>query len=406
MRKLGLLTLMLVTGGWLNAQENSWIKIGDWPGMKRTRAVAFAIGDYGYAGTGVDTAEKTFNDWWKFDPINDSWTQVADVPGTVRRNAVSFVIGENGYVGTGIDSNVSDFGVNQSDFYVYNPDANNWSPIAPYPGGGGGGVYQATAFAVGTSGYVACGKIGPNDYLQELWEYQQPTNTWIARPPFPGGIRHQLSSFAVEEKGYVGMGTDNDLYRKDWWRYDPATLSWTEASSLPGTERSSATTFVLGSRAYLVFGTDGGVTKECWEYNPFSDSWNVKSSYGGSARKYAVAFSIGDTAYAGLGQGLSGKKKSWYKYIPAGPLTVDEEEDFSMTVFPNPVTTSSLVSLPHHVQQGFIAIHDLSGRRVYVQEFNTNNISLEEVTMRSGQYVLSIADQQLNYLGSTKIIVQ
>ena len=406
MRKILLLTFTLILSHFGYSQGNTWEKIGDWPGLKRTRAVAFAIGDYGYAGTGVDTAEKTHNDWWKYDPTIDTWTQVSDVPGSVRRNAVSFVIGENGYVGTGIDTNVSDFGIKQSDFYVYNPDANIWSPIASYPGGGGLGVYQATGFAVGNSGFVACGKIGPDNYLEELWEYQQSTNTWIARPPFPGGDRHQLSSFALENKGYVGMGTDHDLYRKDWWQYNPTTFSWTEVSSLPGTERSSATTFVLGSRAYVVFGSDGGVMKECWEYNPFSDSWNVKANYGGSARKYGVAFSIGDTAYAGLGQGFTGKKQSWYKYIPAGPLEIGEEEPFSMTVFPNPVTEASLVSLSHQTQSGFLTIHDLSGRMVFNTVFESNNISLSGTHLESGQYVLSIADRQANYLGSTKIFVQ
>ena len=57
-----LLTTLLI------AQENDWDKRADFGGLKRERAVAFSIGDYGYVGTGIDTAEIVHNDLWRFDP--------------------------------------------------------------------------------------------------------------------------------------------------------------------------------------------------------------------------------------------------------------------------------------------------------------------------------------------------
>ncbi|MBN4071373.1 T9SS type A sorting domain-containing protein [Crocinitomix catalasitica] len=402
--KKGLLLLLFLTFSFYSeAQENSWVKIKDWPGLKRTRVVGWSIGDFGYAGTGVDTAEFVFNDWWKFNPVDTSWTQVADVPGSIRRNAVGFVIGSFGYVGTGNDNAISDFGLELNDFYKYDPSINVWTPIASFPGGG---IYAAAGFSIGTSGFVACGKWGPDWYSQQLWEYNSPSNFWTPRPNFPGGDRHQLSAFALEGKGYVGMGTDHDLYRKDWWQYDPSTFSWVEVQSLPGTERSSSSTFVLGSRAYVVFGTDGGFLKECWEYNPFSDSWNIKASFGGSARKYGVAFGIADIGYAGLGKGLSGKKQSWYKYTPAGPLSIEDLKNIDLQVFPNPVDETSLVSLPHEIQNGLLVIHNISGRLAYKEIFYNNNIRLDQANLRSGSYVLSIIDPNATLLGSTKIIVK
>ena len=43
---------------------NSWLKKNDFAGLKRERAVAFSIGDFGYVGTGVDTVEIVHNDFW------------------------------------------------------------------------------------------------------------------------------------------------------------------------------------------------------------------------------------------------------------------------------------------------------------------------------------------------------
>jgi len=56
--------------------ENYWTKKSDFAGLKRERAVAFSIGDYGYVGTGVDTAEIVHNDLWKYDPTLDTWTHM------------------------------------------------------------------------------------------------------------------------------------------------------------------------------------------------------------------------------------------------------------------------------------------------------------------------------------------
>lgn len=385
---------------------NTWTKLGDFAGLKRTRAVGIAIGDYGYVGTGVDTAEHTFKDWWQYDPTMDSWTQMEDVPGTKRRSAVAFVIDDFGYVGAGIDSAISDYGIKHVDFHKYDPGTNTWTTVAPYPGGLGTGVYQAAAFATNGKGYVACGKVGPDNYITDLWEYNPGTNSWTERPSFPGGDRHQLSAFAVEGNGYVGMGTDHDLYRKDWWKFDPVSLSWSAAEDLPGTERASASTFVIQSRAYVVFGSDGGVLDELWEYNPFADSWALRNNFSGSERKNGVAFAIGDTAYAGLGQGYSGKKASWYKYYPVGPLDLDETQSTNVTVYPNPAKTTTLISLPHAIQQGTYVICNYSGKIVHSESFSSNNIHLNVESFFSGAYLVYITNERGEFLTSTKLLVE
>src|SRR5688500_16380638 len=148
---LGLFALVTTV---VNAQQNVWTKKMNFGGLKRERAVSFAIGNYGYVGTGEDTVNMTHNDLWQYDPSLDVWTQKANLPGPCRRNAVGFAIGNKGYIGTGIDSSESFAGVKLADFWEYDPTGNSWTAKANYPGGSGAGVYYAAGFSTDTKGYI------------------------------------------------------------------------------------------------------------------------------------------------------------------------------------------------------------------------------------------------------------
>ena len=212
-----------------------------------------------------------------------------------------FSINDKGYVGTGMTTPAStDPGAMKlSDFWEYSPTTNTWLQKASYPGGFGAGIYFATAFNIDSKGYICGGKRGPNNYSSQLWEYKPAQDIWTQMPSFPGGIRYQLSSFAIDFKAYVGLGTDQDMYRKDIWEFDASTNQWNAKADFPASERASATTFSLGQRGFVCTGSNGGVLDDLWEYNPFTDSWTVRASYGGSARKGAVGFTINGKSICG-----------------------------------------------------------------------------------------------------------
>lgn len=319
--------------------ENYWTRKADYAGLKRERAVAFTVGNMAYVGTGVDTSETVLKDFWAYEPINDVWTQIADLPGSERRNAVAFSIGDYGYVGTGMNkATSSEPGATKlSDFWQYDPGANSWTQVANFPGGGGNGVYFATSFTIDSKGYVCGGKLGPNWYTSQMWEYKASLDQWTQLPSFPGGVRYQMCSFSVGINGYVGCGTDQDVYRNDFYKFSAATNQWTQISDLPASERSGAATFSIGSKGYVCMGTNGGFLDDLWEYDPASDDWEVRATYGGSPRKNSVGFSLYGMGYVGTGKGYSGKKQSIHQYHPYGFLGVDENE-LSWNVYPNPTT--------------------------------------------------------------------
>lgn len=361
-----LITLIIAIIGFsaFGQTENFWTKKADFTGLKRERAVAFSIGNYGYIGTGVDTSETVLSDFWKYDPSTDTWTQIADIPGGRRRNAVAFTIGDFAYVGTGMDSVVATApgASTLSDFWQFDPSTNTWTQKANYPGAFGNGIYFATGFAIDSKGYICCGKRGPNNYTNQLWEYKPSLDQWTQLPPFPGGVRYQLASFVIDYKAYVGFGTDQDLYRRDLWEFDATTNQWTAKADFPGSERSSTTTFTIGQRGFVTLGANGGFLDDLWEYNPFTDNWSVKASYGGSPRKNAVAFVVNGKAYVGTGKGYSGKKMSMHEYTPGSVLGIDQHE-IEIAMYPNP--TVDLVNF-HYEKDAVdeISLYSISGKKI------------------------------------------
>ena len=412
--KLFVTTSLLLASLFAYSQgQNSWSKRSTFGGQKRTRAVAFSIGNYGYVGMGEDTVEMTHNDLWRFDPSLNTWAQMTTATQiSTRRNATAVTIGTKGYVGLGADSSVSWAGTILADWWEYDPGLNDWSQKANYPGGfdisgftGVGGVYFSTAFAIGTKGYVCGGKFGSDLYGTDLWEYDPQLDQWTRMADFPGQDRYQLSSFALEGRGYVGMGVDHDLFRKDWWEYDPILDSWSQVADLPGSERGAASTFVLGQRGFVVFGGDGGYKDELWEYNSFSNTWTIRANFSGGERKNAIAFAVGDTAYAGIGSGPSGKRRNFYAYSPLLPVGIDEQE-YEFSVYPNPCTDHIVISGLDKTENVGYTIHSVTGRLLFQSDVLPSNNKVNLNSVPSGTYVISLIDKTSKVLHTEKLMVQ
>ncbi len=400
-----LFTIGIVFSAFLISAQtaNYWVKKSDTLQMKRSRAVAFTVGNYGYVGTGIDTNEVVLRDFWRYDQATDSWSQVASLPGTAseRRDAVAFTIGDYGYVGTGINKPGSqDPGATRlRDLWRYDPTSNTWSQMADYPGNFQG-VYFATGFAIGTNGYVACGKIGPNNYLSTMWRYNSSVNTWQQVANFPGGDRYQLSSFVIEDKAYVGLGTDHDIYRKDIWEYKESTGQWSQRADLPGGERSTAATFTIGQRGYVCMGTNGGYLDDLWEFNPITNTWMVRADYGGSPRKGAVGFSLNGLGYVGTGKGYSGKKKSFHEYHPG--VTGLEEYNVELKTYPNPaVDYIQIDSKSEYIKE--FQLYSSMGRRIMTIN-TTDNIDVSHLS--SGVYLIAAIGNDNKILAQHKFIKQ
>ena len=335
------------------AQSNQWNEMASFGGGERERAVSFSLGLKGYIATGQDSANIVHNDLWEYEPASNTWTQKASIPTPGRRNAVGFSINNKGYVGTGIDSpfGIGSGGNSFNDFWEYTPQTNTWVQKANYPDNSGLGIYFGTGFSIGNKGYICCGKKSPSNYSKRTYEYNPTANTWTQKANFLGGDRYALTSFTINQKGYVGTGVDEDLMQNDFYAFTPSTNSWTQIADIPIFGRSACSSFSFANQGFILFGTDGGFKKELWEYHPIYDMWFSKSDFPGNERKGAIAFSIGNKGYAGTGKGSSGGlKKNFYEYTPAAPVGLNNLENIlKISTYPNPATNYVVFSFKEEI---------------------------------------------------------
>lgn len=406
-RKYLLFSLLLLLSFEMSSQ-NIWSKRSSCGGSKRERGVSFSIASRGYIGLGQDTLNLMLNDLWEYDPGTNSWTQKANFPGVARRDAASFVIGTKAYVGTGINNADAFLGTRQSDFWEYNPGTNSWTSKAPFPGNSGTGTYYSTGFSMLGKGYFFCGKDGPSNYSDNLWEYDPITNSWLQKADLPGPKRYGAIAFVIGNYAYCGTGTDENILVNDFYRYDPATNTWLTLNNFPGTGRFSCSSFTIGGKGYMLLGTDGGYKDELWQYDAALDYWFPKASLPGGARRSAGAFAISGKGYAGTGKGLTGTRRDFWEYLPSIPVGIDEYSDIIFsTVYPNPMTDQATVILSDKISLQSLSweLTDIQGKLISTADIETTSFTIYKNTMNQGIYSLNIKNKN-GILASKKIIVQ
>ncbi|MGZ6521342.1 MAG: Kelch repeat-containing protein [Bacteroidia bacterium] len=199
-----------------NPATNSWTLKAPYPGNFGAGvyyATGWGTSSKGYICCGKAGVAYYINELWEFDPALNSWTQKAYYPGGNRIGAVAFAIGDIGYFGTG-----SDEATFKNDFYKYDPATDTWTPISSFPGSE---RYSCSAFTLEGKGYIMFGTDG--GYKDELWEYDPAVDFWFAKAPIPGGARRSSCSFAIGGKGYAGTGKGPTGTRRDFWQYSPST---------------------------------------------------------------------------------------------------------------------------------------------------------------------------------------
>ena len=153
---------------------------------------------------------------------------------------------------------------------------------------------------IGTKGYMGMGFDGSVN-KKDMWEYDPVGNTWTQKADFGGSQRGGVIFNSSDTKAYVGFGNDGS-YKNDWWEYNPTSNDWTQKTSCPGNSRQSGTSFRIGNNIYITTGFNGSTEyKDLWCYNIDTDSWTQKTDFGGTARYSATAFSIGNYGYVGCG---------------------------------------------------------------------------------------------------------
>ncbi|TAL62644.1 MAG: T9SS type A sorting domain-containing protein [Bacteroidetes bacterium] len=328
-------SILLLTIFFLSSEafsQNTWIKKADIP-ISRSQAVGFSIGTKGYVGTGGQEHAMSFlilDDFWEWDQATNVWTQKANFGGGMRFNAVGFSIGNKGYIGTGLDDLLN----LKNDFWEWNQATNTWTKKANFPVSGGRS--EAVGFSVGNKGYIGTGYDGANT-TNDFWEWNKATDTWTQKANFSGAARLDAVGFSIGTKGYVGTGAKSVAgigYKptgqmNDFWEWDQTTDTWIQKADFGGIARYGAVGFSIGNKGYIGTGNDGGVSasaiiNDFWEWDQAANVWTIKAIYPGGTGVSSpstnigqdVGFSIGCYGYIGTGKGTKFGYKDFWEYTP------------------------------------------------------------------------------------------
>lgn len=259
---------------------DSWTQVDNYIGVGRSGAVAFSVDGKGYVGLGYDGKSK-LNDFYSFDPTQPKghqWDTVDNFGGTARYGAVAFALGNAGYVGTGYDDYY------RKDFWKFDPTqprGQQWSEIANFRGEK---RLDAAAFVIGSKAYLVTGVANAN-YWNDFYEFDPTADTvWKEK----GKITDALDdsevdddytsligigkvAFAINGKGYLATGGQGTV-GKIVWEYTPETDTWIQKTSMEGTERIDAVGFGLGNRGYVTTGrTSSYYFDDIWGFDPFTE---------------------------------------------------------------------------------------------------------------------------------------
>lgn len=174
----------------------------------------------------------------------------------------------------------------------------------------------AHSFVVGKTAYI-----GLNG-RQNFWAYDIEQNTWRKLADFPGAVRMSAAGFVYGNKIYYGTGSDalnSSLLLNDWWEYDTTTDSWLRKADFIGGGRSKLNGYSNTSGCFLAYGFNwnqyNGYEAYVWKYNPETDVWarediDVKGLQ--KSARWWMAESVNDEILVGYLNSLYDSNYSFY----------------------------------------------------------------------------------------------
>ncbi|MCC8174376.1 MAG: hypothetical protein LIO65_08445 [Odoribacter sp.] len=247
----------------------------------------YAYVGLGYAlnDNSISGQTEYFSDFWRFDPngttidsigreLAGRWTKVEDFPGTPRRNAIGFAIGNYGYVGTGYgEGTVGEL----SDYWQFNMTTEKWVINQYYPHNKGRAREGAVVWVIGESAYVALGYAGGSDYINDVYKFtpnnsEEPQWEDLERlksfdkekwnDDYPNIPRAFGVAFVVGNdsdrtaRAYITTGTKGSI-AYDSWEFNPYKTqgAWEEVTNFPSRAyRVNAVAFTYNGFGYVTTG--------------------------------------------------------------------------------------------------------------------------------------------------------
>lgn len=227
-----------------------------------------------------------------------AWESRAPMPGarwgcgTFVTNGLAFVVGGR--------SN----GIDYPQMWAYNPITNTWTQKASFPGTP---RKQATVFAINGKGYCGLGNTGTSTFLSDFWEYDPVADAWTQKASFPYGARYNTWQFVLNGIAYVGGGNSagaSGPFHADAYTYNPVTNAWASSTPIPDQGRHGAIGFSMNGKGYVVCGRESSLAflQDVWAFNPTTGTWTAMTPFTGTARSSPLVFVYYNDVVVGCGR--------------------------------------------------------------------------------------------------------
>ncbi len=389
---------------------SQWTQRQSLPAISRTFATGFTVNNTIYVMGGFD-GNVLFDDVWAYDSSTDTWTQKGNFPGGTRSASTAFTIGNKAYMGTGTDGN--DY---LNDFWEYEPVADAWTQKADFPGFE---REEAISFSIGSKGYLGMGQtfvVLPNSSFtttySDFYEYDPATDSWSQKDSLPGPSRAYAVGTAINSKGYVGLGGNDDqsLSYTDFYEYDPITDQWTQKTSMGAVGRADAGVVTSGNNIYIL----GGINFPSFAgngssriYNVLTDTWSNGPNFNGGIIIAPIVQYVNGRVFAGTGYNSNFLPRTdWWEFT-ALTTSLESLEQLTMTVYPNPFSSEIKINLEKHQGDFQIEILDIQGKVVYKEPYLFTKSELKKIDthhLSPGIYLLQITNLNGEIKSSQKIV--
>jgi N-acetylneuraminic acid mutarotase len=267
-------------------------------GLARVGRTLHYFGGYG-AGTLYTAADQSSHFVLNLDGgATAKWTTAAPLPNP-RNHMAGVEVGGKVYA-VGGQHLEHEGTANQDDLHVYNPATNQWTELAPLPGGRG---------HIGGSTFVMNGRIvvaggvadGPTP-LKDVVAYDPAANVWVRLPPLPAPRQAGYAGVVGERIVFAGGETGRSISRGDVW-VGVLANKWEAGPALPA-PLAEVAAGVVGNKLYVV--GEGSATT--YAYDVTLGSWSTRAARPHAGDHHAAEVVNGKLyLFGGFGNGAEGK---------------------------------------------------------------------------------------------------
>lgn len=381
--------------------QSSWEELSDLTFTGIERVFSFEIDGTVYVGGGRINDGVTVSTMWAYDINEDSWTFRSDFPGPNIRNAFAFQIDGTGYMGAGYTGAYS-----LPHFWKYEPINDDWIQLPDFPGGGRS---HALALSADSKAYVLAGGVaastldGEAVYYNDLWEFDPVTESWTLLGNLPGETRWRAYGWLLDQKIYIGGGSNPEQSFEDLYAFDLTTGTWEEKKACATEKIVGGFYFTLHDKGYFVEGASLDETSlnlseygnRVFEYDPSSDTWSQEGNFIGPPRVFGFSVTYQDKVILGLGRNYEDDTlyKDVYSFTIDLTSTYDLHEDIDFSIYPNPAASVlNIQGVSENTKNVICNISDTKGSLVLSieKEMSKQEQNIDISQLKEGIYQLEI----------------